>query len=215
MRSYREAWRAPDAPWPWHRRAAKRAFDLCAASVGLAAVGAPLVALGALVRATSPGPALFAQERVGRGGRRFRIFKLRTMVDGAAARGPSVTAAGDPRVTPLGRLLRRTKLDELPQLWNVLRGDMSFVGPRPEVPRYVARYRPEDRAVLTVRPGITDPASIAFRDEESILARQPDRERAYVEAVLPQKLALNRAYIAHQSFAMDLMIIAKTLQIIF
>ncbi len=199
------------APWPLPRRAAKRAFDFAAASLGLAVAGVPLLALAGLVRATSRGPALFRQERIGRGGRPFRIYKLRTMVDGAAARGPQVTSAGDPRVTRLGRILRATKLDELPQLINVWLGDMSLVGPRPEVPRYVAQYRPEEREVLAVRPGITDPASIAFRDEEAVLARFPDRERAYVEVLMPQKLALNRAYIATQSLGGDLALIAKTL----
>jgi lipopolysaccharide/colanic/teichoic acid biosynthesis glycosyltransferase len=189
----------------------KRAFDLVVAALALAVLALPLLAVAALVRLTSPGPALFRQERVGRGGRLFRIWKLRTMVHAASARGPLVTSAGDARVTPLGRLLRRFKVDELPQLVNVLVGDMSFVGPRPEVPRYVARYSPDDRRVLAVRPGITDPASIHLRDEEALLGRFADRERAYVEVLLPLKLDLQLGYLARQTFVRDVAVILRTL----
>ena len=198
-------------PWSPARRALKRAFDLGASTVGLAVLALPLVALGLLVRATSPGPALFRQQRLGRDGRLFSIFKLRTMVDGAAARGPAVTADGDPRVTRLGRFLRRSKLDELPQLINVWLGDMSLVGPRPEVPRYLGCYSPADRVVLAVRPGITDPASLCFRHEEELLARFDDRERAYTEVLLPMKLELARQYVAQQSLLGDVALILKTL----
>src|SRR6185436_8660408 len=127
------------------------------------------------------------------------------MIDGADKRGPAVTAGGDARITPLGALLRKTKLDELPQLWNVVRGDMSLVGPRPEAPRYVERYRPEWQRLFDVRPGITDEASLVFRDEESLLAvvSQEDREKAYVEAVLPAKLALALDGAARTSVAYD------------
>lgn len=190
--------------------ALKRALDVGAAAAGLAALGPALVAVGALVRLTSRGPALFRQERVGKDGRPFQILKLRTMTADAPGRGPEVTRAGDRRVTPLGRLLRRTKLDELPQLVNVLVGDMSLVGPRPEVPRYVARYTGEQRRVLTVRPGITDWASIAYVDEEAVLARYPDLERAYVEEVMPRKLALNLAYLERRGLATDLAILWRT-----
>jgi len=198
------------AAWPLSRRVVKRGFDLCLSTLALLLVGAPLVALGLLVRWTSPGPALFRQLRVGRMGRLFRIWKLRTMVDGAAHAGPVITVEGDPRVTTVGRWLRKSKLDELPQLVNVWLGDMSFVGPRPEVPKYVAGYGPEDQQVLAVRPGITDPASIAFRDEEQVLAQFQDRERAYVEEVLPRKLALARAYVREQSFLVDLRLLWRT-----
>ncbi len=190
--------------------AAKRAFDLIVSTVALLLLVLPLVLLGLLVRLTSPGPALFLQPRVGRGGRLFRIWKLRTMVDGAERIGPQVTAGGDARVTPLGRFLRRTKLDELPQLVNVWLGDMSFVGPRPEVPRYLDVYGEAHRMVLAVRPGITDPASILYRDEERVLAQFSDRERAYVEELLPRKLALAGEYVRAQSFTGDLTLIART-----
>jgi lipopolysaccharide/colanic/teichoic acid biosynthesis glycosyltransferase len=198
-------------PWPLAHRAAKRAVDVAAAAFGLAALSPLLVALGAAVRLTSPGPALFRQERVGRGGRRFRIVKLRTMVDGAQAMGPELTAAGDARVTPLGRQLRRAKLDELPQLWNVLVGEMSLVGPRPEVPRFVAENALAYRSLLAVRPGITDPASLAFRHEEELLAARADRERAYSDEILPQKLALSRAWLERPSLLGDLRLVVRTL----
>jgi lipopolysaccharide/colanic/teichoic acid biosynthesis glycosyltransferase len=186
----------------------KRVFDFVAATVGLAVLAVPLLLIGLAVRLTSPGPALFLQLRVGRGGRLFHIWKFRTMVDGS--RGSAITASGDRRVTRLGALLRRTKLDELPQLVNVWMGDMSLVGPRPEVPRYLECYGPDDWEVLAVRPGITDPASIHFRDEEEVLARFADPERAYRDVILPLKLALSRDYLRCQSLAGDLEIIWRT-----
>jgi lipopolysaccharide/colanic/teichoic acid biosynthesis glycosyltransferase len=197
-----------DAPWPLGRRVVKRAFDVVGAAALLAAVAPTLLLLGLCVRATSPGPALFRQRRLGRGGRPFLIYKLRTM---RVAPGALITAAGDPRVTPIGRWLRRTKIDELPQLINVLRGDMSFVGPRPEVPEQLRHYSASDRAiVLSIRPGITDAASIAFRDEEAVLARFVDPERAYAEVLLPRKLALARQYVRRQSFLYDLRLLIHT-----
>jgi lipopolysaccharide/colanic/teichoic acid biosynthesis glycosyltransferase len=189
----------------------KRLFDLVVAGLGLVVLAVPLAAIAAAVRLGSRGPALFTQVRVGRRGRTFRILKLRTMIHEAASFGPPVTAAGDARVTPLGRFLRRYKLDELPQLWNVLVGDMSFVGPRPEVPRFVALYSPADRIVLDVRPGITDPASLMLRNEEDLLGRFADRERAYLEVLLPLKLELQRDYLLHQSFVGDVALILRTL----
>jgi lipopolysaccharide/colanic/teichoic acid biosynthesis glycosyltransferase len=187
----------------------RRAIDIAVAGVGLAASGPMLLALAAAVRLTSPGPALFVQTRVGRGRRPIRVFKLRTMVAGERT-GIEVTAASDPRITPLGALLRKTKLDELPQLWNVLRGDMTIVGPRPEVPRYVERYRPEWAKLLTVRPGITDLASLTFRDEESLLALANDREHAYTQVVMPLKLGLALEGLERGGFRHDLGVIART-----
>jgi lipopolysaccharide/colanic/teichoic acid biosynthesis glycosyltransferase len=202
------------SPWPLHRRVVKRVFDLLISTISLLILGLPLLALALAVRLSSPGPALFRQPRVGRGGRLFQIWKLRTMFDGAATLGPAVTVGGDPRVTRLGRLLRKAKLDELPQLVNVWLGDMSFIGPRPEVPKYVSRYRPEDLVLLAVRPGITDPASIQFRDEEELLARFTDRERGYLDEVLPRKLALARAYVRSQSFLGDLHLLLRTFAVV-
>jgi lipopolysaccharide/colanic/teichoic acid biosynthesis glycosyltransferase len=201
-------------PWPLHRRIAKRALDVAVSSAALIVASPLLLLIAAAIKLTSPGPVLFRQPRVGRGGRSFWIWKFRTMVEGAHDRGPAITASGDPRVTPIGLLLRRTKLDELPQLVNVWRGEMSLVGPRPEVPRYVAGYSDEDRSVLSIRPGITDLASIAFRDEESVLAQFVDRERAYVDVLLPRKLALAREYLRRQSFTLDLELLLRTLLVV-
>jgi lipopolysaccharide/colanic/teichoic acid biosynthesis glycosyltransferase len=194
-------------PWTWAQRVPKRALDVAASTVGLLVLALPLLAIALMVRATSRGPALFKQPRLGRDGRLFRIWKFRTMYQHAG--GPPITAGGDARVTPLGRFLRRSKIDELPQLVNVWRGDMSLVGPRPEVPRYLHCYA-EHGIVLRVRPGITDPASIEFRDEEQLLGRFRDPERAYAEVILPLKLELARDYVMQQSFVGDLGIIFKT-----
>ena len=189
----------------------RRGLDGIVAAVLLLAL-APLVAMIALlVRATSRGPVLFAQERIGKDGAVFRLLKFRTMVADAPARGPAVTADGDPRITRVGAWLRRWKLDELPQLANVVRGDMALVGPRPEVPRYVAGYSPQQLAVLRVRPGVTDPASLAFVDEAAVLARFPDPERAYVETILPRKLALSLAYLERRTLWSDLGVLVRTL----
>ena len=192
----------------------KRLLDLLVTLL-LLPVALPLMAAIALwVRLDSPGPALFRQQRVGRGGRLFRIHKFRTMY--AAGGGPQITARGDARITRAGRWLRATKLDELPQLIDVLRGDMSLVGPRPEVPRYMALY-PEDarRLILSVRPGITDRAAIEFRDEERLLAESHDPERTYVECIMPIKQRHYLTYVAQHSVAGDLRILLDTLRAMF
>src|SRR5262245_27122649 len=190
--------------------ALRRLLDVTV-SGGLLIILSPVLALLALlVRATSPGPALFRQTRIGRDGWPFVLLKLRTMRANAAYTGPAITAGADPRITPLGARLRRTKLDELPQLWNVLRGDMSLVGPRPELPRYVARYTAAKRAVLRARPGLTDPASLACADEAAALATFADPQRAYAETVLPQKLAASVAYLEHRTVWTDLGVVTRT-----
>ena len=189
----------------------KRTVDVMAAGGGLVLLAPVLVLLALMVKWTSPGPVFFGQERVGRGGRNFRILKFRTMVADAERRGLHITAGGDPRITPVGRFLRRYKMDELPQLWNVLAGDMSLVGPRPEVAKYVALYSPEQRRVLEVRPGITDPASLAYRHEEALLAQAADPERFYVETVMPAKLRINLDYINHRTFVRDFAVLLRTL----
>ena len=195
------------------RQIARRALDLALAIPALVLLAPLLAALAALVRATSPGPAFYSQERVGRFGIPFKLFKFRSMRVGSDRAGALVTGGGDPRVTPLGRWLRRTKLDELPQLWNVARGEMSLVGPRPEVPRYVAHYTPAQRRVLQVRPGVTDPATLAFRDEETRLARVPlsERETFYLKEILPQKLEINLAHL-EQGIAADIGVLWRTLR---
>jgi lipopolysaccharide/colanic/teichoic acid biosynthesis glycosyltransferase len=194
----------------------KRMLDLTVAALGLVLL-APIFAAAALwIRLDSPGPALFRQERVGRGGTTFRIHKFRTMRDGAASVGPAITVGADPRISRAGAFLRRHKLDELPQLIDVLRGDMSLVGPRPELARYVATYPPALRdKVLSVRPGITDLASLAFRDESERLARASDPEREYREVVLPAKLRLSAEYLDTATLASDLRVIARTLKAVF
>ena len=185
----------------------KRLFDLAIATAGLA-IGAPVLAvLAVAIKLDSPGPALFSQTRVGRARRPFRLLKLRTMTAGT---GPHVTSSHDPRVTRIGALLRKTKLDELPQLWNVLRGEMSIVGPRPEVPRYVEEYRPEWSPLLSVRPGLTDLASLTFRNEEHLLGLASDPERAYREIIMPMKLAVALRGLERRSVIQDAAIIART-----
>ncbi|MFD1710784.1 sugar transferase [Ottowia flava] len=190
---------------------AKRALDLGLTLLVLPLVLPVLAVVATWVRLDSPGPVLFRQERVGRGGRPFRIHKFRTMrMDGG--RGLQVTAAGDARVTRAGRWLRRTKLDELPQLIDVLKGDMSLVGPRPEVPRFMALY-PADvrRQILSVRPGITDRAAIEFRDEEQVLAQTADPEATYVSHIMPVKQRYYLDYVAKHSVAGDLRILLDTI----
>jgi lipopolysaccharide/colanic/teichoic acid biosynthesis glycosyltransferase len=191
----------------------KRAIDVAASAAGLAATAPLLAAIALLVRRSSPGPALFRQARVGRGGLPFEMLKFRTMRAGGG--GPEVTAGGDARITPVGRFLRRTKLDELPELLNVLRGDMSLVGPRPEVPRYVALYTDEERAAVHgVRPGLTDPATVRFRNEEDVLARAADPQKAYADEVLPVKIRMYKEYLERASLAGDLRILLETARVV-
>ena len=166
-----------------------------------------LLIIAVAVKLGSPGPVLFRQQRVGELGREFEILKFRSMTVNAEQKGPAVTAMGDSRVTGMGAILRRTKLDELPQLWNVVKGDMSLVGPRPEHPKYVALYTPAQRAVLSVAPGMTSPTSLKFRHEEEILGRQPDPERFYVEQLMPEKLSIDLNYVENLSMRNDLRLI--------
>lgn len=186
----------------------KRAFDVAAASAGLVVLSPVMLAIAAALKLLDPGPVLFRQTRAGLRAKPFEILKFRTMRAGGG--GALLTAGGDTRVTPLGRLLRRTKLDELPQLLNVLRGDMSVVGPRPEVPRYVSLFKDDYEVILSVRPGITDYASIKYHDEEAVLAAYQDPELGYVTKVLPDKIELYRRYIADVGFATDMRIIMAT-----
>ncbi len=194
---------------------AKRAFDLLAAGLGLLLLSPLLLAVAVAIKLDSPGPVFYRQERVGRGGRVFRIHKFRSMTHNPVDRGPQLTVGADARITRVGAWLRRSKVDELAQLIEVLRGDMSLVGPRPEVPRYVAMYPQALRdKVLSVRPGITDFASIEFRDENALLARSADPERSYREEVLPVKLALQARYVDEAGLLTDLRLILRTLRAI-
>jgi len=190
----------------------KRLFDLTLSALGLVLLAPVFLAIAVWIRLDSPGPVLFRQERVGRHGRSFLIRKFRTMQTDAPARGPQITIGADPRITRSGQWLRHSKLDELPQLWNVLLGDMSLVGPRPEVPKYVAMYPDEARrAVLSVRPGITDLASLQYRDESAQLAEAADPERVYVEQIMPAKLALSIRYVREASLIGDLRLLLATM----
>ena len=191
------------------RRFWKRAFDVVCSALGLLALSPVLLVCALLVGLTSPGGVLFRQERIGKDGVPFTIYKFRSMRRDNA--GLKITTSGDSRVTPVGKLLRRTKLDELPQLFNVLKGDMSFVGPRPEVREYTDLYDEEQRQVLLVRPGITGLASIRFRNENELLDESDDPNRTYIEEVMPQKLALDLEYIPHASVFYDIRLILETL----
>lgn len=188
----------------------KRLFDIVVSAVLLALSSPVLLLVAIAIRLDSRGPVIFRQARSGKGGVPFDIFKFRTMVANADRLGPVITTAGDPRVTRVGGWLRRTKLDELPQLVNVLRGEMSFVGPRPEVPRYVALYTPAQRAVLTVRPGITGISQLELRDEEARLEGVDDIENAYIHRLLPAKLNLDLEYVRNRSLGTDLSILVRT-----
>ena len=191
----------------------KRLFDMAASGIGLLLLAPLLLALAVWIKCDSAGPVFFLQERVGLCGKLFRIIKFRSMRQHHA--GPQITVGEDARITRSGRFIRAYKLDELPQLLNVLLGDMSIVGPRPEVPRYVALYPADVRdEVLSVRPGMTDWASVQYRSESALLAQSPDPERTYVETVLPAKLALCQQYVRERSLLLDLKIIAMTLGIL-
>jgi lipopolysaccharide/colanic/teichoic acid biosynthesis glycosyltransferase len=194
----------------------KRLFDLLAAIVGLALLWPVFLAIGLAIKLDSPGPVFFRQWRVGRFGVQFRLFKFRTMTVAAEQTGPQITVGSDIRITRVGAVLRRFKLDELPQLIDVVRGTMSLVGPRPEVPRYVQQYSPERRAhLLSVRPGITDFASLRYRNESELLARAADAEREYVEVIMPEKLRVAGNYIDHASMRSDLRLLGLTIWTIF
>jgi len=193
----------------------KRSFDVASAVLGLLLLGVPMLLVALWIRLDSPGPVFFRQVRVGRHGKLFRIHKFRTMTLDAEQRGPQLTVGADARVTRVGRVLRANRLDELPQFFDVLAGDMSLVGPRPDVPRYVERWPADLRErVLAVRPGITDPASLTFRDEAALLARAADPEREYMDVILPRKLALAADYADHASLWTDLAVIGRSVGVL-
>ena len=193
----------------------KRALDVAGSAALLVVLSPVMLVLAAAIKLDSPGPVFFRQERVGRYGELFRIFKFRTMVADAERRGAQVTSGADPRVTRVGAVVRRYRLDEFPQLFDILRGTMSFVGTRPEVPRYVAAYTPEMMATLLMLPGVTSRASIEFKDENNILTDQLDVEALYVGEVLPQKMALNLRDLRSFSFLGDIRIIFITIIAVF
>ena len=193
--------------------ALKRLFDIAASCIGLLLLAPVLLGIAVWIKRDSPGPVFFRQQRIGRHGEPFRIYKFRSMRQDNA--GLQITVGADDRITRSGHFIRAYKLDELPQLINVLLGDMSIVGPRPEVPRYVALYPADVRAeVLSVRPGITDLASVQYRSESTLLAQSSNPEQTYVDTILPAKLALCRQYVRERSFWLDLRIIGMTLGIL-
>jgi lipopolysaccharide/colanic/teichoic acid biosynthesis glycosyltransferase len=189
----------------------KRGFDIVVSLTALILLIPPMVVAATIIKLDSEGPVFFKQERIGKGFRPFWIYKFRTMRKPANGNGSQVTVGNDPRITRIGWFLRQTKIDELPQLINILRGEMSFVGPRPEVPRYVQLFQQDYREILTVRPGLTDLASLKYRDEAALLARATNPEEEYTTRVLPDKIELAKDYLRQASLLFDLKIICKTL----
>lgn len=194
---------------------AKRLFDIVASFVGIILLSPVLIILAVAVGVTSRGGVFYLQKRVGRNGKDFSLFKFRTMYTGSDKKGLLTVGSRDSRITPVGYFLRKYKLDELPQLFNVLFGSMSLVGPRPEVRKYVDLYTAEQRTVLSVKPGITDYASIEYVNENEVLARSSDPERTYLEEIMPHKLKLNMKYIREQGLITDLKLIFRTIARIF
>lgn len=192
----------------------KRCFDLCWAIIGLMLLSPIFLLIAIVIKITDFGPIFYRQQRVGRAEKLFGIWKFRTMVVDADKQGRLITVGADSRITRIGKILRKLKLDELPQLINVLVGEMSFVGPRPEVPRYVALYNDEQRQVLNMTPGITDLASIKFRHESDILAAADDPDASYINDIMPQKLLINLEYAKNISVWNDIKIIFQTFQAI-
>mgnify|MGYP003979291559 CR=1 FL=1 len=186
----------------------KRLFDIVASSMGLLFLLPLFLLVAVLIKILMPGSVFFLQKRAGRAGVAFTIFKFRTMIENHG--GSTVSVKGENRITPLGALLRRSKIDELPELWNVLKGDMSFVGPRPDMPEYAARLEGEDRLILNLRPGITGPASLKYANEEELLAAQPDPRRYNDEVLWPDKVRINLDYYRNRSFFGDISLIFKT-----
>lgn len=193
----------------------KRAFDICVVLAGLGLTMPIMCVVAVFIALSRTGPVFFSQERMGRNFTRFKLFKFRTMVVGAQAMGPAVTKGSDPRITRFGSFLRKSKLDELPQLFNVLRGDMSIVGPRPEVEKYAVLFRDKYELILSIRPGITDYATIKYRDEQGVLDKYDDTEKGYINDVLPSKIELYEKYLREMSFTTDLKIIIATAKRLF
>ena len=188
----------------------KRCFDVTASFFGILFLLIPFAAVAVAVKCSSRGPVFFRQVRVGKNGREFRIYKFRTMVADAEKKGMQITVGGDSRVTGIGRVLRKTKVDELPQLFNVFAGQMSFVGPRPEVTHYVDMYSDYQKNVLRIKPGITELASIVYRDENDVLAKSEDPERTYIEEIMPEKIKLNMQYMQKMNVFYDIYLIFRT-----
>jgi lipopolysaccharide/colanic/teichoic acid biosynthesis glycosyltransferase len=193
----------------------KRAFDIAVAATGLIALFPVMAVVAVLIKCDSQGPVFFKQRRMGKGFRDFLIYKFRTMKENSELTGGLITIGEDPRITRFGRFLRKTKIDELPQLINVLKGEMSLVGPRPEIPRFVELFRSEYAEILTVRPGITDLASLKYHDESKLMSQFIAPEEEYVRSILPDKIRLAKEYIDRSSMFFDLSLILRTLPKLF
>jgi len=187
----------------------KRIFDIVFSFIGLIILSPVFIIISILIKIKMPGPVFFHQNRAGRHGRLFRIVKFRTMIPNHG--GDTISVKGENRITPLGTILRRYKLDELPELWNVLKGDMSFVGPRPDMPEYIYRFSGDEKLILELRPGITGPATLKYANEEELLASVPDPKSFNDEIIWPDKVRMNLDYYKKRSFLGDLIIILKTL----
>jgi len=194
----------------FYKNFGKRIFDFVAAFIGFIFLLPVFLILSFIIKISSKGSIFFIQKRVGRNFKTFNLYKFRTMVTDAPRLGLSITSSDDPRITKVGKVMRKYKLDELPQLLNVIKGDMSLVGPRPEVEKYVNYYKNEYEKILTIRPGITDLASIKYRDENSLLTNIEDKEKYYINIILMDKLLLNKKYITNYSFILDIKIILST-----
>lgn len=195
----------------WLNRFVKRSFDIIASLIGIILLSPAFLVICIIIKITSEGPILFKQNRVGINGKMFEIYKFRTMIVNAEKLGTQITIGEDKRITKIGKFLRKYKLDELPQLFNVFKGDMSLVGPRPEVPRYVDLYKGEQRAVLSVRPGITDYASLKYSDENDLLGTVENPEDYYINVIMQDKLKLNLQYINNNNIFRDIKIIIQTI----
>ena len=192
----------------------KRLFDIFATLIGGAILLPIMIPIAIWIKLSSKGPLFYIQKRVGKDFKEFDLYKFRSMIVNADKVGPSVTSGDDSRITKVGKIIRRTKIDELPQLLNVLKGDMSLVGPRPEVMKFIEQKRDAYQKVLSIKPGITDNTAIEFRDEETIMEQYEDKEKAYIDIILPQKIELYYHYIDNISFINDIKLILKTLRVI-
>lgn len=192
----------------------KRIFDILMSLIGIIILSPFLIIIAIIIKISDPGPILFKQVRVGKDNKDFKILKFRTMSPDLKGNSLQITSSHDPRITKIGKVLRKLKLDELPQLFNVLFGDMSLVGPRPEVRRYVDIYNEEQKKVLKVKPGITDLASIKYRNENDLLAASNDPEKTYIEEIMPEKLKINQEYINKASVLYDIKLILKTIRVV-
>lgn len=190
----------------------KRLFDIVASFIGLIVFFPVMLVVAIIVKITSPGPVLFSQKRLTKGMREFDIYKFRSMVSNELREKNTVQIKGSSsEITPIGKFMRKTKLDELPQFWNILKGDMSFIGPRPELPRRLKYYDDRQKEIFSVRSGISSPASIVFSDEEYLMNQVKDPEKFYIEEIMPYKIELNLYYIKHQNFFYDIWLIIATL----